>query len=99
MSSDPTTNNLDGPITIEADGAWTYQLSRQDSVTEVVVTIVATATNTSPTDLPPLWDAIEPDALDRLVNHQTGSDLQVRFRYAGHSITIEGQTVRVTALK
>lgn len=53
---------------------------------EIAVTIVeavATATETPIEDLPPLPDAIDPDALDAIVTDDRSADISVSFTYAG----------------
>lgn len=41
----------------------------------------------------PLYDAIDPDALNRLLEH--GSAVSVTFEYDGHRITVDGDGVEV----
>lgn len=48
---------------------------------------VATYTGVDPLELPPLYDAIDPVALDTCVSALTGID--VSFEYAGIPITVE----------
>ncbi|MFC6719574.1 HalOD1 output domain-containing protein [Natrialbaceae archaeon GCM10025810] len=62
-----------------------------DSVTEItsvrVVEALAAALETSPFDMePPLYDAIDPEALDLLF--RDGTDGEVRFAYEGHAVTV-----------
>jgi len=57
-----------------------------ESVSERVVQAVATTSNADPLELPPLYDAVDPDALDALV---TGiADGKVTFTYAGYEVTL-----------
>jgi hypothetical protein len=60
------------------------------SVSSVVVEAVAEAAGTSPTDLAdPLYEAVDPDALDRLF--ETGDDTtggRVEFSYADYRVTV-----------
>lgn len=57
-----------------------------------VVTAVAEQADVPPTELPPLFDAIDPDALDDLFSHSTDHPLavpsRVSFRYAGSTVTV-----------
>jgi hypothetical protein len=62
---------------------------------EVVVTEVAAATSSSPLDLPPLAEAIDPDALNRLVEGDRELSTTVTFRYAGRTVTVTPRTVEV----
>lgn len=57
---------------------------------EAVVTAVAAALDTSPLDLsPPLYERVDPEALDSLVRSGSG-DLRVRFRYRGRPVVVTG---------
>lgn len=59
-----------------------------------VVTAVATATETDPLELPPLYSVIDPDALEDVVHstarERPGDDTIVTFEYAGHAVTVNG---------
>ncbi|WP_339102838.1 HalOD1 output domain-containing protein [Haloterrigena salinisoli] len=65
------------------------QRSQTQFVTEIV-TRVSEMEGTDPLDLPPLYDSIDPEALDRLAD---SSD--IRFEYAGYSIAIENGTIAI----
>lgn len=56
------------------------------SPSERVVQTVAVASNTAPLDLPPLYQFVDPDALDDLINELNSGD--VRLQYAGHVVTV-----------
>lgn len=58
----------------------------RQTVSERVIQTVATASGTDALELPPLWDAIEPDALDTLVAGM--ADGEVSFAYAGYDVTV-----------
>lgn len=66
-----------------------------DSISIRVVTAVAEAAGTDPIDLePPLYNSIDPEALDRLLC--TGLDGWIRFEYRGYTVTVHGdETVSV----
>lgn len=57
------------------------------SVSERVIETVAAEAETDPMDLPLLYETIDPDALDALI--ETLSDGEVTFQYAGFAITVE----------
>lgn len=63
-----------------------------DAVHERIVTGVATLEGVDPTALPPLFDAVDPDALTAIFattvsgGQRTG---QISFRYASHQVTVE----------
>jgi hypothetical protein len=65
-----------------------------ESITAAVVTAVTDATGTTP--VTPLYEAIDPDALEDLYQHASPT---VSFEYAGHHITIHSdQTITVSEL-
>jgi len=58
-----------------------------------VVEAVAAVTGTPPASLSPLYDAIDPDALNRLVAPGRGTpstDSRVSFRFEGCMVTVHG---------
>jgi hypothetical protein len=57
-----------------------------ESVTATVIEKVATATDSEALDLPPLYEAIDPDALDTVVEDL--SDGELRFRYVDQAVTV-----------
>lgn len=58
-------------------------------VSEQVVQTVANQANTDSLELPPLFDTLDPDSLDKLVR---GMDKgEVSFDYAGYNITVTSQ--------
>lgn len=63
-----------------------------DGVCERIVTAVAALEDTDPAELPPLFDAVDPDALTAVFS-TTGSGTirtgRVEFPYAGYWITVE----------
>ena len=65
-----------------------------DSVSEELITAIASSNDADPTELEILAHSIDPDALDALVSSHSevqGRDghLQVRFRYAGHVVSVD----------
>ncbi len=73
-----------------------------DSVTDAIVTTVADAEGVDVLELPPLWDVVNPDALetafspskcDRSVNRAG----QIAFSYCGYRVLVEyGDSVTVS---
>ena len=53
-----------------------------------LVSLVAAVTNTDPVDLEPLYNAIDPDALDSLCTPDT-SFSSIEFEYVGHTVVVE----------
>jgi len=65
---------------------------QQVSPSEAVIYQVANHENVDPMDLSPLYDVVDPDALDSLVGtaNGNGADLQIEFTYAGYNVTVTG---------
>ncbi|ELY42818.1 HalOD1 output domain-containing protein [Natronorubrum tibetense] len=57
-----------------------------------IIERVATLEETDPITLPPLYDAIDPEALDSVVDSSTASDSRspatVRFSYCGYDVLV-----------
>lgn len=70
---------------------------RGSTVTSAVVEAVADHAGVCPTDLPPLYEAVDPGALEALLSRP--GPIRVRFSYAGYRVTVlvDGdRTVEVT---
>lgn len=57
-------------------------------VSTAVVLTVAALHDCDPTDLPPLVNAVDPDALVRLVTHDTTTEAMTSFVYADCTVTV-----------
>ena len=60
---------------------------------EAVVRVIAEITDVSATDLTPLYESIDPDALDGLFEHASRKDAELdrlAFTYAGHHVAVCG---------
>ncbi|NHN60485.1 MULTISPECIES: HalOD1 output domain-containing protein [Halorussus] len=74
-----------------------------DSVTQDVVAAVADATGRAPETLPPLYDVVDPDALEALANRpprvgRRSAGLEVTFDFADCVVTVSsGDGVAVSA--
>lgn len=68
----------------------THPTPPDGAISEAVIAAVATFTSREPTDLPPLFEAVDPDALNRLFTHpyDAGRRFTVNFNYAGCAIQI-----------
>lgn len=57
-----------------------------------VVEMVAISADRDPIDLQPLFDSVDPDALDAIIRQdgvtRTDGDAHVSLRYAGHDVTV-----------
>lgn len=56
-------------------------------VSERVVRTVANTTSSDVSELPVLYEAVDPEALDRLVGRMSNGE--VSFDYAGHAVTVD----------
>lgn len=55
-----------------------------------IVDAVAEAEGVEPVTLdPPLAEVVDPDAVERLVEGSTASDLEIRFTYRGHDVVVD----------
>jgi len=75
-----------------------------ESASSRVVLAVAEATGTDPADLPPLYEVIDPDALDAVFrsgvdgnqgNGEWEDDRELRFSYAGREVSVRSDDVTV----
>ncbi|ELY36212.1 HalOD1 output domain-containing protein [Natronorubrum tibetense] len=71
----------------------TFDPDAGEQASDAVVTAVATLTGDSPVELSPLYEAVEPDALDSLVRHARRSDdagvHQLWFSYEGFDVGVQ----------
>ena len=89
-------DSMTGPVT---DTVRT--ISSGERVSEVVVTAVADAKGVDPLDLDPLYDSVDPDALDSLFRGSTGagSATEIRFEMAACEVVVrEGNEVVVAPM-
>lgn len=80
-----TMDYLDGSPLIETDAGG-------ESITSTVILAVSSLTDTAPDDLPPLFETVDPDALDALFQ-QPRSAGHVAFQYYGHRIEVNADNV------
>ncbi|MFP8954383.1 HalOD1 output domain-containing protein [Natrialbaceae archaeon A-arb3/5] len=64
-----------------------------ESASMQVVSAVAALCDTTPAELPVLYEAIDPDALDALI--ERGDDVQIQFEYNGFDIEVTSDTIYV----
>ncbi|QSW98980.1 HalOD1 output domain-containing protein [Haloterrigena alkaliphila] len=80
---------------------YTTELASANETTPVcaVVSAVATVEGTDPVELPPLYDAIDPDSLNQLFASGSECVNRISFDYAGYSIVVEATgTVQVRSV-
>lgn len=59
----------------------------EESTSAAVVRAVAAASNTAATGLPPLYDTVDPDTLDRLFPGESTNG-ELRFDYGGYAVVV-----------
>ncbi len=74
-----------GNNTPEDDPSPRTHTSQTTPLSVTIVHQIAKTDECDPAELPPLYKAIDPDALDALYAH---GSLAVQFEYAGHNIKI-----------
>ncbi|MFC7216267.1 HalOD1 output domain-containing protein [Saliphagus sp. GCM10025334] len=66
--------------------------NESNEIHEQIIDEVAALEDRDPLELPPLYDAVEPDALESIFSTTIGGTTRVgrvEFPYAGHTITVE----------
>ncbi|WP_224337586.1 HalOD1 output domain-containing protein [Haloprofundus halobius] len=68
------------------------QVSGDQNVSNAVVLAVAEARNVDPLELDPLYDVIDPDALDAIFSSAgpTDNSMELDFEMAGCQVTVRG---------
>ncbi|SIR91601.1 HalOD1 output domain-containing protein [Natronorubrum thiooxidans] len=61
-----------------------------DSISLSVIEALAAETGTDPTELEPLYHAIDPEALDQLFQAETTANANVTFAYGSHTVEVRG---------
>lgn len=73
-------------------GSWSANYSERDSINEAIITKIADLEDVDPLELPPLYEAVNTDALTRLVtSFATGpsdSGGEIAFSYYGYRVSI-----------
>ncbi len=59
------------------------------SPSELVVRAVSDTLGAAPTEIPPLFETLDPDALDALIEHATDTAVTIAFEYAGLQVTVD----------
>ncbi|AEH37823.1 HalOD1 output domain-containing protein [Halopiger xanaduensis] len=72
-----------------------YTLDDDEAPSTGVVKATAILTDTSPLDLEPLYDVIDPDHLDGMFQSSDGGTvfIETRFVYCGCTVTVTPETV------
>lgn len=75
--------------------SFQYESTSGETATEAVCMAVADMDACSPTDLPPLADAIDPDALNDIFRASNSSAVEVAFPYADKQITVARNRISI----
>lgn len=107
--SSPESANGDGGAS--ADAAYRYERDSDERPSVAAVVAVATATGkpvipdgpadeATPDAVSPLYEVVDPDALDALVlnNGNDEADCSVRFTYCEHQVTVTEHVVTVSPI-
>lgn len=75
-----------------------HEIRSEETVTEAIIEAVSLAENCSPRDLPVLYESIDTDALNSIIEpfgeHTTeGQSIVVRFEYLDYCITVFGSGI------
>ena len=79
----------------------TVQRDQTETTSETVIRALSTVTDIDPSNFTPLYESIEPDALDQFfADYSSGSATEhqsVRFAHEGHVVVCRESEVRVFA--
>jgi hypothetical protein len=77
----------------------TYRKRTDGTLADAVVAALAAATNTAPTDIDPLYETVDPDALENLFGARIdGSDRErgrISFHHHNKQVVIDGTDILV----
>ena len=74
-----------------------FWADQHESPSEAIVAAIATKERVMETSLPPLYNQIDPDALDTLVAGQSNESIQISFRYSGYTVRIrDSERIEIT---
>lgn len=88
-------------LTTDVSEISTTEIGEDDLPSRAVVEIIAGTEDVEQTDLPPLYDAIDPDALDALFEPRPRGDgdrtpAEVQFSYYGYEIYVSATVVAIS---
>lgn len=85
-------------MSLEWDKTQTVFWEEQyESPSEAIVTTIAAEKSVTETSLPPLYEYIDPDALDSLVTGQPNDSIQISFTYSGFDVHIQnGEKIEIS---
>ncbi|MFC6718897.1 HalOD1 output domain-containing protein [Natrialbaceae archaeon GCM10025810] len=83
------TDDCSTTLTTSATAEWAPD--SENTPLYAVVSAVAEAEEVDPVDLPPLYNAIDLEALNTLFTSESGTVSRVEFEYAGYSVVVRGE--------
>lgn len=96
MEPEPRLNTTAGSA---SSNSIHHDFSGTQTASLAVIEAVAAVSGTDPIELPPLYDVVNPDALDAMFephDRREGSNLRVEFTYNGFDVVVrEGPEVTV----
>lgn len=97
MTRVPLTDGGSDPDRSSRSRRLVYDVGDGERPSEAVVRAVARLTGTSPSELEPLYDAVDPDHLNGLFESASGgaSRMELSFDYDGCAVTVLYDRVRV----
>lgn len=70
------------------DGRTTTELETAESPSLRVIETIAAVTDADPLTMPPLYDTVDPDALDTVLD--ADGTIEIVFEYDGHAVEVTG---------
>ena len=85
------------PPDVERADWQRYDVEPGESPRDAVVLAVSAMTNVPPSEMPPLYDVLNPGPLDRILTHAAskGTDMYVRFEFDDCRVVVTPCSVHV----
>nr|WP_226007851.1 HalOD1 output domain-containing protein [Natrinema salinisoli] len=94
MGTPVNTDDSSAELTPSTTAEW--EQDTENTPVYAVVSAVAEAEGVDHVDLPPLYNVIDPEALNALFTSDSGGVSTVEFEYAGYAVVVRGEgTVEV----
>ena len=93
FSTDRSEPALDGSSLAAEGPKAIFEPDTPGSTAEAIISLVAETDGRDPLELPPLYEAVDPEALNQLCMSSSDSDLRVSFTYAGFTVLVEGSGI------
>lgn len=77
------------------DGVKEYERRPGESLMTAIPSAVGSFLSRDPTDLNPLFEAIDPESLDELFGEAQMADVHIQFLYEGCTIGVTSHRIRV----